>query len=177
LEEERMACGSWTLQDGRTWWGLSPKGYVTALLVLLWVVIRFVVFVQAPGGICARTGVCVPVPGAGWWAALLLVSVLLVHEWPLAATLSAFTFALAEGWWRLVTGEYNLSVSRPILDLVYAVACGAHMFYLRWALNRQRGFALAHAAPAATFWQAVQGVIPPRWAPLSRLAPDLVRAP
>jgi hypothetical protein len=111
--------------------------------VLLWIAVRFVVAAQAPKGFCSRTAACAPEIGAGWWSALLLTSVYLVRLWPLAATIAACAYAVADGWWTVVNGGY--SAARPVVELVYGVACAAHMFYLRGARNRQRGYALARA--------------------------------
>ena len=42
--------------------------------------------------------------------------------WPLAATVAAFTFAFADGWSDAFSPA-DTRVSRPLLDVVYAIAC------------------------------------------------------
>jgi hypothetical protein len=87
-----------------------------------------------------------------------MASVVLVRLWPVAATVAAFTFAFADGWWSVVTGGYG--ASRPVLDLVYASACAGHMLYLRSALSRQRDYAFAYSAPAV---EGAAPAIQTRW--------------
>ena len=154
-----MVTASWSVADGRNWYRLRPRALGTVCLVLLWVAIRLVVAGQAPEGLCRRWAACVPASGAAWWAALLLASVYLVRFWPLAATVAAFTFAFADGWWSLFTGGY--AVSRPLLDVVYAIACALHTLYVHQSQDRQRGYASARATPVPG--EAALAPDNPRW--------------
>ena len=139
-----MVAGSWTLEDGQTWWQLRGRDQVTAYLVVLWVLTRVVVALLPAVTLCDRTATCVPSPGAAWWSVLLWASILLVRLWPLAATLCAFVFAFADAWWARASGWPGMW--GPILELAYALGCAAHLLYFERARNRQRCFAAEHAA-------------------------------